>query len=36
MFLELITDGMDFDGSLEDVSYNDVAKEDVLVDKDSK
>src|SRR5450432_2680733 len=36
MLLELITDGMDFDGSSEDVSYNDAAKEDVLVDKDSK
>src|SRR5450432_38150 len=36
MFLELITNGIDFDGSLEDVSYNDAAKEDVLVDKDSK
>src|SRR5450432_3954017 len=36
MLLELITNGMDFDSSSEDVSYNDAAKEDVLVDKDSK
>ena len=36
MFLELITNRIDFDSSLEDVSYNDAAKEDVLIDKDSK